>query len=267
MKFKRPKTHKSLLRYPGGKSFATNIIIPHFPDGVTEMVSPFFGGGSIEIECAYNGIRVHGYDVFEPLVNFWQQVLKNKAALAKKIMEYPIPLPKVKFYVMQKGYKTLTDPVEMAATFFVLNRTSFSGTTFSGGMSSTQHTWNRNCIEKLKEFRVGGIFNNNKLSVDLADFKESLSKHRKLFAYMDPPYLLEESNLYGDRGSTHKDFDHLGLFDEVVKMENKWAISYNGHPEIRKLYKDYNIIEIEWQYAMKSKGGTKDSDEILITNY
>lgn len=267
MKSKRPTKHKSLLRYPGGKSFAIPTILPHFPDGIKEMVSPFFGGGSIEIECAYMGIRVHGYDTFEPLVNFWKQVLTNKQKLVEKVMLYPMPLPKVKFYVMQKTYNDIVDPIQKAAVFFVLNRTSFSGTTFSGGMSPTQNSWSKSCIDKLREFKVGGIFDNKKLTVDLLDFRESMSKHRDLFAYMDPPYLLETSNLYGDRGSTHKDFDHLAFFEEVKKMNNKWAISYNGHPELLELYKDYNVKVLKWQYAMKSKGGTKEADEILITNY
>lgn len=267
MQIKRPTKHKSLLRYPGGKSFAIPIILPYFPDDLQEMVSPFFGGGSIEIECAYMGVRVHGYDTFDPLVNFWKQVLTNKSKLVEKISTYPIPLPKVKFYVMQKTFDKLTDPLERAAVFFVLNRTSFSGTTFSGGMSPRQHSWTRSCIEKLKEFTVGGLFNNNKLTVELADFKQSMEKHRNLFAYMDPPYLLETSNLYGNRGSTHKDFDHIGFFEEVKKMKNKWAISYNGHPDLLELYKDYNIRTLKWQYSMTTKNGTKESDEILITNY
>lgn len=264
---KRPTKHKSPLRYPGGKSFAIPIILPYFPTDLKEMVSPFMGGGSIELECAYMGIRVHAYDIFDPVVNFWQQLLDNKRELYNEICKYPTPLPKVKFYVLQKSYDKLETPAQKAAAFFVLNRTSFSGTTFSGGMSPTQQSWNHACKEKIREFVVGGLFNNKKLSVDKADFKESMTKHQDLFAYMDPPYLLETSNLYGDRGSTHKDFDHLEFFEQVKKMKNKWAISYNGHPDLLELYKDYNIIKLDWQYAMVSKGGTKKADEILIMNY
>ncbi|MFP3015923.1 MAG: hypothetical protein ACEY3B_06610 [Wolbachia sp.] len=39
------------------------------------------------------------------------------------------------FYSLQKTFFTLRDRVEIAAAFFALNRSSFNGTTLSGGMS------------------------------------------------------------------------------------------------------------------------------------
>ena len=55
--------------------------------------------------------------------------------------------------------------------------------------------------------------------------------------------------------------------NKVKDMTGKWAISYNDHPELLELYKDYNIHTPTWRYSMKSKGGCKESYEILITNY
>ena len=40
-------------------------------------------------------------------------------------------------------------------------------------------------------------------------------------------------------------------------------ISYNPHPEILELYKDYEIVYPEWAYGMSSD---KKSKEILILN-
>ena len=85
---------------------------------------------------------------------------------------------------------------------------------------------------------------------------------------------LEKSTLYGERGSTHKDFDHERLAEEI-KKKNNWVMSYNPHPEILELYKDYEIVYPEWAYGMhsgkKRKGSTekvrpKKSQEILILN-
>lgn len=73
---------KSPLRYPGGKSRAVKIISKYIPKETTSLCSPFFGGGSLEIYCAQNGIRVYGYDSFWPLVDFWQVLLKNPQKLA-----------------------------------------------------------------------------------------------------------------------------------------------------------------------------------------
>lgn len=43
---------KSPLRYGGGKSLAVGLIIEHFPNDIKRLVSPFMGGGSVEIASA-----------------------------------------------------------------------------------------------------------------------------------------------------------------------------------------------------------------------
>jgi DNA adenine methylase len=73
---------------------------------------------------------------------------------------------------------------------------------------------------------------------------------------------VEKPVLYGDRGSTHKGFDHHG-FAEEIKKKNNWVISYNPHPTILELYKDYEIVYPEWTYGMSAD---KTSKEILVLN-
>jgi hypothetical protein len=63
---------ESPLRYGGGKSLAVGNIIEYLPDTITRVVSPFMGGGSVEIAIAKElGIEVVAYDIFELLVNYW----------------------------------------------------------------------------------------------------------------------------------------------------------------------------------------------------
>ena len=60
------------LRYAGGKSLAVGHIVEHIPDDTTTLMSPFFGGGSVEIAIANElGIKVQGYDIFDILTNYW----------------------------------------------------------------------------------------------------------------------------------------------------------------------------------------------------
>ena len=58
---------RSLFKYPGGKSRAVEFITSFFPK---IKLSPFLGGGSIELNLASKGTKVIAYDVFLPLVNF-----------------------------------------------------------------------------------------------------------------------------------------------------------------------------------------------------
>ena len=68
----------SPLRYAGGKSLAVGLITEHLPKGIKKVVSPFIGGGSVEIALAKElGLEVVGYDIFDLLVNYWQQQTIN----------------------------------------------------------------------------------------------------------------------------------------------------------------------------------------------
>ena len=60
---------KTVLRYAGGKSRAINKISP-FVDPYDTIVSPFIGGGSLEVYWASQGKKVIGSDVFDLLVNY-----------------------------------------------------------------------------------------------------------------------------------------------------------------------------------------------------
>ena len=113
---------KSPLRYPGGKARAVNQILKILPASIEILVSTFVGGGSVEIAAAHLGIKVIGYDIFTPLVDFWTELLLKPDVLADKVMEF-FPLPKDRFYELQK--MSFEDRLESAAVFYVLNRSSW----------------------------------------------------------------------------------------------------------------------------------------------
>ncbi|HRN57085.1 MAG TPA: DNA adenine methylase, partial [Agriterribacter sp.] len=50
---------RSLLRYPGGKTRGIDFITQFFPAQLNKLLSPFFGGGSIELAVAAKGTRVY----------------------------------------------------------------------------------------------------------------------------------------------------------------------------------------------------------------
>jgi DNA adenine methylase len=246
-----PLTGKSLLRYPGGKTRGVEAITQYFPE-VQEMVSPFFGGGSIELCLAAQGVRVYGYDLFEPLVEFWQCVQWAPRALADKVQEY-FPLSRTRFYELQRAQTLFKTNLERAAVYYVLNRSSFSGATLSGGMSPDHPRFTQTAIERLRGFH------NPNFTVQKLHFKESIQAHQHTFLYLDPPYLIA-SALYGKKGDTHRDFDHKMLFC-CLQHRNNWILSYNDCPEIREMYGSFTIIEPEWKYGMSSD---KWSKEVLI---
>jgi DNA adenine methylase len=243
---------RSLLRYPGGKTRGVEFITRFFPKNLDVLLSPFFGGGSIELFVASRGTKVYGYDKFQPLVEFWQCLLKNPTTLADKVTDY-YPLSKDLFYKLQKTQTEFKTKIERASVFYVLNRASFSGSTLSGGMSPDHPRFTQSSIERIRSFK------NDNVVVNCEDFKKSLALHPDIFAYLDPPYLIKNT-LYGKNGNTHKDFDHEGLAT-ILSNRNHWILSYNDCPEIRELYSGFHILTPNWKYGMSTD---KDSKEVLI---
>jgi len=241
---------KSPLRYPGGKSRAVQQILQFFPEEPGVLCSPFFGGGSIELAAAGLGWQVHGYDKFQPLVDFWQIALTSPEELANAVSKYH-PLAKEKFYELQQ--MQFESQLEEAARFYVLNRASFSGATMSGGMSPGHVRFTPSAIERVRNFNVDNLW------VEQADFSQSIMQNRNAFLYLDPPYV-SASRLYGRRGDLHEGFNHVGL-SLLLKARGNWLLSYDDCPEVREMYDGCRIVPLVWKYGM---GADKASREILI---
>ena len=251
----------TLLRYPGGKSRARKIILPMIPDDIESVCAPFFGGGSVEISLANKDVDVYGYDLFEPVANFWEYVLKEPHELADSIEGYLGEVDRDTFYSLQESLRdNFSGSLHDAAIFFVINRCSFSGATLSGGYSLQAAT------KRFTESSVNRVraFSQPHLHVSHGDAFDVIPDTEADFLFLDPPYLLENSTLYGDSGSHHLDFDHKNLREVLDEYSGKILLTYNNHPDIHTLYDGFNIYPASWKYGMNS---TKDSSEIIITNY
>ena len=264
---------KSPLRYPGGKSRAVKHILPLFPEDVERVCSPFFGGGSVELALASKGVEVFGYDKMKQLVWFWQALCEDSNRLADEVEklreEYQTRdgntvtgCAKDSFARYREDLRidTYMFSYERAAKYYVINRSSFSGATFSGGWSerASYARFTESSVKRLRDFKAENF------RVDYADFGQAIASHPKAFLYLDPPYYLPDGrdNLYGDGGDLHKTFDHLKLVN-ILKERDNWILSYNNCPEILKLYKGYDIMYPGWKYGMSSD---KTSKEVLIIN-
>jgi DNA adenine methylase len=240
------KYTKSPLRYPGGKSRAVKIILSLIPNSIDKLISPFFGGGSVELAVSSFGIDVLGFDIFNPLVDFWYNLIYNRDSLIDKIEEY-YPINKDLFYYLKNTIKNSDDS---GALFFVLNRSSFSGSTLNGGFSGVRFT--NKSIDNLRDIDLGNLY------VDRKDFKDTFNYFSGEFFYVDPPYY-NIKNLYGYR-NIDQDLNHEDLFN-LLSKENNWILSYNNVPEIVDMYSNYRILYPNWKYGMTND---KNSKEILV---
>ena len=243
---------KSPLRYPGGKSRAVKHILPLIPPD-RDIMSPFFGGGSVELALWDRGQLITGYDAFRPLVNFWKMLMVFPARDLADAAEKYLGMTREQFRDYQKQLMGVESELTQGAMFFALNRSSFDGTLLSGGMSPGTPRFNHRSIQRLRDFP-----DNWRLRVYEGDFRETIPLHDRCFIYADPPYV-NNSKLYGDRGDLHKGFDHAALA-RLLHERGDWLLSYNDCDWVRTVYYNCEIIPAGWSYGM----GSKPSNEVLI---
>lgn len=251
------------LRYAGGKSLAVGLIVERIPDNVKRVVSPFLGGGSVEVAIANElNIPVIGYDIFDVLTNFWNVQLNNPKALYDRLLKFKPTreeFKRVKETLKKhwKGEKKL-GKFDLAAHYYFNHNTSY-GPHFLGWPSSVylQKERYQKMIEKVRNFRAPN------LKVECASFEQIMEKHRDDFLYLDPPYYLDGDSktfvgMYPHRNFPihHKGFRHDLLHDLLLKHRGGFILSYNNCLTIRQEYASFDSIEPSWQYTF-SQGDTR----------
>ena len=272
------KSLKTPLRYPGGKSRACVKMDPYFPDlrDYSEFREPFLGGGSVSIHITkkYPNLKIWVNDLYEPLVNFWQ-VLQTfsgdlRDTLSREKSNNNNPEAAKELFLAAKDMVndlTLTS-VDRAVAFYIVNKCSFSGLTESSSFSAQASNSNFSLrgIEKLPEYsKLIAKWRITNYSYDyLMDGNEGA------FLYLDPPYDIKD-NLYGNKGSMHKGFDHDKFAADCDNNYMDQLISYNSDQLVKDRFKNWNAAEFDLTYTMRSVGEymreQKQRKELLLFNY
>ncbi|HEH5404622.1 DNA adenine methylase [Campylobacter coli] len=257
---------KSPLRYGGGKSLAVGAIIEHFPNDLKRVISPFIGGGSLEVACALElDLEVLAFDIFDILVNFWQVLNKDSKTLYESLEKleptketYKKIKDELKLYWNERHKRAQNKPqinldsITLARDYYFNFNLSY-GPGFLGWMSKIYEDKNRylNALQKIKNFKT------QNLKVECKSFEEVFREYPNDFFYCDPPYFLEGDSkmfrgIYPMRNFPihHNDFNHKLLAECLKNHKGKFILSYNDCEFIRETYRDFKILEPKWQYTM-----------------
>ena len=272
------KSLKTPLRYPGGKSRACVKMGPYFPDlrDYEEFREPFLGGGSVAIYITkkYPNIDIWVNDLYEPLVNFWQQLqmfgidLKDKLVDLKTTNNTPELAKDLFLKAKEQVNDTSMSNVDRAVAFYIVNKCSFSGLTESSSFSAQASNANFSLrgIEKLPEYSK--LIEHWRITNYSYDYL--LGSEGNAFVYLDPPYDIKD-NLYGRKGSMHKGFDHDKFAADCSACSFDQLISYNSDQLVKERFKDWKTGEFDLTYTMRSVGEymreQKERKELLLFNY
>ena len=272
------KSFKTPLRYPGGKSRAVTKMDPFFPDlrDYKEFREPFLGGGSVAIHITkkYPDLNIWANDLYEPLVNFWQQLqmfgtdLKNALADLKSSHNDPVSAKTLFLSSKVKINDISVNNFDRAVAFYIVNKCSFSGLTESSSFSpqASNANFSMRGIEKLPDYSQ--LISKWRISNFSYDYM--MDGNRNVFMYLDPPYDIKD-NLYGNKGSMHKGFDHDKFAADCDNNDMDQLISYNSDQLVKDRFKNWNAAEFDLTYTMRSVGeymrDQKQRKELLLFNY
>jgi len=273
------KSHKTPLRYPGGKSRACTKMDQYLlkVSDCREYREPFLGGGSVAIHITkkYPKLDIWVNDLYEPLYNFWRVLQDDGNALYETLCDlksrHPEPESAKELFLKSKEYlndESNNDSLQRAVSFYTINKCSFSGLTESSSFSkqASDSNFSMRGIEKLPGYTK--IIENWKITN--VSYENLMDNEWDTFVYLDPPYDIKD-NLYGKKGSMHKGFNHDRFAKDCDECFMPQLISYNSDQLVKDRFKKWRAAEFDLTYTMRSVGEymreQKKRKELLLFNY
>jgi site-specific DNA-adenine methylase len=272
------KSHKTPLRYPGGKSRACIKMDQYLlkVSNCKEYREPFLGGGSVAIHVTkkYPHLDIWVNDLYQPLYNFWRVLRDDGNALYERLCDlkstHPEPVSAKELFLDSKDILNNNEMSDLsrAVAFYIVNKCSFSGLTESSSFSkqASNSNFSMRGIQKLPGYTK--IIENWKITNQ--SYENLLTDWKDVFTYLDPPYDIKD-NLYGKKGNMHNGFNHDSFATICDRFVGPQLISYNSSQLVKDRFKGWQTGEFDLTYTMRSVGEymreQKERKELLLFNY
>lgn len=250
----------SFLSWIGGKKLLRHTIIENFPDTkqFNKYVEVFGGAGWVLFVKDRHASNEVYNDINSNLTNLFKCVKYHAEELQKELNFTINSRELFEEYISQINSKGLTD-IQRAARYFYIIKLSYGSKGGSFGAIKKD-------VEKMKLYlkeiqqRLTNVVIENKCFEDIIVKYDSQGT---LF-YLDPPY---HSTEYFYDTEFNED-THIKLRDILQNIQGKFVLSYNDDDFIRKLYKEFNIIEVERNHNLTSRyNKNRRYKELIIKNY
>lgn len=272
---------RPFVKWAGGKGQLLNRLENHFPEAFETYYEPFLGGGAVffhlvSMRPRFNAVLsdlnaelMTTYGVIKDQVEDLIVLLKNHRT------KYRVN-PK-KYYYSVRASEPSVD-VEKAARLIFLNKTCYNGLyrVNKKGRFNVPCGWFLNPkifdIENLRS--ISTVLRWSDVKLLSIDYREATKDAKEGdFIYFDPPYqpksLTASFTSYTTSGFSEKEQELLGeWFRKLDARGCHILLSNSDTPEIRTLYKDYNIEVAQVLRAINCKGnGRKGHTELIISNF
>lgn len=247
------------LSYVGGKNRLASRIISLTPEHKT-FVEPFGGGAQVLFRKSPSEVEVLN-DIDGELVNFYRVCQAHHEELLKQLR---FMLLSREWYERLRNTAPdgLTD-IQRAARYFFLQKSSFGGMVARQSFAThiTKHpSFTPKRIPQIIQTAYERL---QTVLIERLPFERLIEKYDRpeTFFYLDPPYY--GVSLYRFNFSA-EDFKRLAGC--LAALKGKFLLSINDHPEIRKLFSNFRIENVELHYSLQRHAGRRYS-ELFIRNY
>lgn len=261
----------SPLTWPGGKAKNWKLIKSYFPKDIknTNYIEPFSGGGSIGLNALKeNMFKSYNFnDINKRLMRFREEMLSDNDL--KYYLSNDWFYPKVNdIEEAKKLYQYFKEEDFHLIGYLMSNNLTFNGN-YKGTFSQQRLEQNRNDNKAKRIIECSNLLylNKKKIILNNVDYQNLILDIKKdNFYFIDPPYF-NIKNLY-----KHDDIEwdvFLYTLQTINYYDSKFLLTINDLPETRKMFKQFNIHEVEWKYTSSNtkKSPVKIGKELIITNY
>jgi DNA adenine methylase len=247
------------LSYIGGKRPIAKQIIAIFPEHTT-YVEAFAGGAQVFFHKPPSKVEVLN-DLDGEVVNFYRVCQQHYEEL---IRYFRFTVRSREWFAILKATdpRTLTD-VQRAARHMYLLKNSFGALVRNPNYSINIVQPPSFNLERLPEIIEQSHKRLLRAQIESLPYEKILAKFDRpttLF-YLDPPYYGIELYNYN-----LKPEDFATLAERLKPLKGKFVLSLNDVQEVRALFKNFSIRDIELHYTAQKHAGRRYK-EVIITNF
>lgn len=252
----------SPIKWMGGKYRLRNTIIEMLPSDHVCYVEVFGGAGWVLFAKSPSKVEVLN-DINSELINFFK-IVRDRMPEFIKAFEYLLVSRQIFEEYKVADPQKLND-IERAVRFYYLVHFSFGARMQSFIISPTGVKYVLKTLDQeirqARERLLNTIIENR----DFEKLILSYDRPTTVF-YCDPPYYGLTG--YGSQGSgVFSVDDHIRLRDILTQIQGRYLLSINDHPDIRELYRGFNIEEVGVRYSVSRNNKSTLKRELLISNY
>ena len=261
---------KPVIKYQGGKSKELPLIKDMLPSNFSRIVEPFCGGAAVSFGLETPAIL---NDINPMVINLYQ-VLQSDDYM--DVIDHINTIKTYEHDALEEAFYLARDVINnpenfssriQAISYIIVRQLCFSGMErynrkgefnvpfghykkLSCNLVPNHHTFLSKCDIRQRSFV--NVFDD----VNADDF-----------VFVDPPYLDRLGYTQGDGG----DSLHEELARCLKSTDAKWMIIHSDHEFYRDTYKDFNIMDKDFNYAQRFGKGKDHSGakvkHLYITNY